>query len=145
MVSHASFRRSPQYALERRRQELERVDNSSIKHTVVTGTVKVKGSGEVTVDFDFPVQFVEKPTFTFGAELGMNHSPVAGSFPVSSATVVGWNLKEKSDQRKYYIGCTLAVVALGATDQRVLIHCVFQGKAFRSPGNSGASDIGDTL
>lgn len=133
MVSHGTFVRSPQRALEKRREDLAQTDRAVIKHTNVFAVVRVKGSGEVLVDVDFPVAFVERPYFTFGAALASNHAPVAGSFPVSSATVTKWITDDRSEQRSYFTGCTLAVVALGDANQKVNIHCVFQGKAFRGP------------
>lgn len=131
-----SYGRSYQRAAEQRRADIAQTERASIKQTTVFGIVRVKGSGEVLVDFEFPVEFVEKPFFTFGADLASNHAPEAGAFPVHSATVSKWELLEKSEQRRYYVGCTLAIVALGAENQRVNINCVFQGKAFRSPTSS---------
>lgn len=140
MTLDRTFGRTFQRASEQRRADIAQTDRASIKQTTVFGIVRVKGSGEVLVDFDFPIEFVEKPFFTFGADLASNHAPVAGSFPVHSATVSKWKLLEKSEQRRYYVGCTLAIVALGADRQKVNINCVFQGKAFRSP-TSSQSDV----
>lgn len=122
--------------MEKRREDLAQTDRAIIKHTSVFSIVRVKGSGEVLVDVEFPVKFVEQPYFTFGASLASNHAPEAGSFPVHCATVTHWDTEDKSEQRQYYKGCTLAIVALGADNQRVNINCVFQGKAFRGPSGS---------
>lgn len=110
--------------------------------TQVEARVKVRGSGETRTAIEFPVLYAEKPIFTFGGELGGNHSPEAGNYPVISVMVLEWDVVERSDQRTYYRGCEVGIVALGRTLQRVTAHLLFEGLAFRDPtiGSTGLQD-----
>lgn len=120
-------------AVESMRSDRDRVENATMKRTEVEVRVKVVGSGEANVTVTFPVVFAERPFFTCGHELEENHSPELTNFPAFSATVLRWITKEKSDERVYYVGCDVGVVALGKTDMESYAHLLFKGSAFRGP------------
>lgn len=120
-------------AVESMRFDRDRINDSTIKRTEVEARIKLVGSGEANMEVTFPVVFVERPSFVFGHELEENHSPEATNFPVCSATVLRWILKERPDDRAYYVGCDVGAVALGKSDMESYVHLVFKGDAIRGP------------
>lgn len=120
-------------SLENQRANRVTSANSDMARTQVEARVKVRGSGETRTAIEFPVLYSRKPIMTFGGELNGNHTPEAGNYPVISVMVVEWTTVERSDQRTYYTGCEVVIVALGKTTQRVTAHILFEGLAFRDP------------
>jgi len=120
-------------AIEGMRSEHERIDDATMKRVDVEVRVKLSGSGEANVEVTFPVVFSERPFFTSGHELEENHAPEATNFPAFSATVLRWITKERPDERVYYVGCDVGVVALGKESMESYAHLLFKGLAFRGP------------
>lgn len=128
--------------LDAQRAERATSSNSDMARTQVEARVKVRGSGETRRAIEFPVVYARKPIMTFGGELNGNHSPEAGNYPVISVMVLEWTTVERGDQRTYYTGCEVGIVALGRPAQRVTAHILFEGLAFRDPtiGGTGLQD-----
>lgn len=132
--------RSP---IEQRRADLERVESMTVKDHVVTGLVEVSGAGEVAIDVNFPVWFVERPSTYFGGELADGHSPTETDFPTISVMVLRW-AKETRGLGEYWTGATLGIVTTGDADHQVIAHWHMEGKALRNPVG-GKGDTGDTI
>lgn len=98
----------------------------------------IKGEGTFVVTF--LNAFIEKPTFTFGSELAVNHSPLAGAFPTMSATVSRWQTR-KAGYSTLYLGATLVYVASGAANSHIICHYSFRGSAM-SPLSTPINDTG---
>lgn len=135
--------RSIQQNLERRRTQLAQQDAMTVKYSVVEGDIPVTGAGETLATVRFPIQFTEKPMFTFGHELADNVWPIPGAYPMVSATVVSWTKIERSGSRQYWTGASVAIVIDGAAAQSIL-HFHFSGRAFRNPAADPARTT-DTL
>ena len=131
---------------ERRREDLQRIDQMSVKVTRVSGRVLLIGSGEATVDIPFPVYFVERPIFGFGGEMDDNFRVEALSFPTISAIVVDW-VRVKAIENVtpgYYESATVAAVTTGQSDQQIWLHYSFEAQAIRNPITT-ATTLEDTL
>lgn len=119
--------------IDQRRDDVNRINDMTVKVTRVTGRFLVVGTGEVAVDLPFPVVFSERPNFGHGAELDEAFSAVAGTYPTGTATVVGWTRQDPDVSEFRYTGCRLAIVTTGASGQQMWIHYAFEGKAMRNP------------
>jgi hypothetical protein len=103
------------------------------------GRVLVKGVGESTIAVNFPVWYIEVPTFTFGGELSEGHPPMDGQYPVFSASVMKWRVLRPDRTlntgglRKYYRGARLALVQFGPDAQDFWFHWQFVGMAITNP------------
>ena len=126
-------RASIQSNLEWRRYDLERADAMTAKYSVVQGAVYIAGVGEALASVAFPLYFYERPIFTFGHELADNTWPVAGQFPVVSASVAQWDIKTRPDTKQHWVGAELAICLTGPTDMRSHLHFRFSGHGFRNP------------
>lgn len=125
---------------EQRRNDLARIDRMTVKITRVTGRVLVKGAGEVGIDVNFPVQFTERPSFTFGGELDDNSTARALSYPTVSAVVGEWTKRKKSAGFDgYYTGARLLIVTTGIDTQRLWVHWAMEAHAIRNPVNDVGS------
>jgi hypothetical protein len=140
MVARASI----QSNLEWRRYDLERADSFTAKYSVVQGAVYIGGAGEALAAVAFPVLFFERPIFTFGHELADNTWPVAGQFPVASASIAQWDIKVRPDTKQYWVGAELAICLTGPSDMRSHLHFRFSGQAFRNPVSADTNTT-DTL
>jgi hypothetical protein len=129
---------NPQYAFNKRAGVVERglaqqvqiydqVGQATVG--VPPGTSPVIGEGMFTVTFTNT--FTEKPTFTYGSELGPNFSPVKGSFPTFSATVWRWTTKP-AGHSTLYLGAIVAFVAGGQANSQIICHYSFRGRAMSS-------------
>lgn len=129
-------------SLEHQRNQRVTARNSDMRRTQVEARVIVRGSGETRVSVDFPVLFSRKPIMTFGGELTRGSTPEAGNYPVISVVVLTWDTIERSDERTYYRGCEVGIVALGKERQNMRAHILFEGMAFRDPttGGTGLED-----
>lgn len=135
--------RAPFSPFESRRSDIDRQDASSVGNHRITGFLTVINAGEVAVDVIFPLWFVEKPAFSFGAELAEGFSAVALNMPTVSCVVLRW-AKELRDMATYWTGATLAVVTTGAEDHQMVIHWHMEGKAFVNPV-LGTNDTDSTI
>lgn len=137
-------------AIERRRADLNRIDDFTIKTTRVHGFVLTEGAGEAAHEITFPVTFTERPSMSFGGEMDENQFVEDLSFPTVSVVVVSWT-KTMTDRvggglgaPGWFAGATLAIVTSGKTDQRMWVHWQAEGKALRDPvRETGKTD--DTL
>jgi hypothetical protein len=119
---------------EQRRSEVAHVDDQSIRPTRVTGFELTVGAGEATVNVDFPVWFVEKPSMSFGGEFEKNEYLVERRFPTVSVVVVEWKIAlPDRPGGGWYVGAILATVTTGRREQRVWVHWQAEGKAIRNP------------
>jgi len=128
-------------SLERRAAEQIMAGDRTMARVQVESRVDISGSGEVSVEIDFPVVYSAKPIFTFGGELDDNQTAEETNYPVISVMVVRWKTVERPEDRTFYVGATVAIVALGKENQRAIAHCLFEGLAFRDPTiGSGSLD-----
>jgi hypothetical protein len=95
----------------------------------VSGFILCNGAGELQIEVNFPVRFVEKPAMTFGGELDVNQPVEAGNFPTISVVVTRWILEELDELRTYFVGASLAVVSTGVANQRMWGHWTATGAA----------------
>lgn len=127
---------------ERRRADVQRVQDQSIQIQRVSGRILVNGAGESIVDVTFPVTFTELPAFSFGGEMAANQALEATNLPTISAVVLHWNVIEKMSKEYYYIGASLAVVSTGVSTHQIYCHWHMEGKAFRNPlANASNTDV----
>lgn len=128
--------------MERRRAELERVDDMLTKPTILSGRLLAMGAGEIQVEMKFPVLFSEVPILSFAGELDDNETAVTGRFPTATGTVHRW-LRYKEDQQGgfdgYYVGAVVGLVTTGQESQRLWVHWTAIGQALRNPVNQAAS------
>lgn len=123
---------------ERRRREIDRVDDMTAKDTTVSGRQLLAGPGEAIFDVSFPATFAQKPTPHFAPELDVGLSPVTQFFPGAQACVVDWNkIKEVEGAFEgYYVGATISVLVFGDDNVRIWLHWSFRGTALRNPVQS---------
>lgn len=121
-----------QSAIERRRGEVERARSVQGQTFRVTYMVSVRGSGECTVDVNFPVKFSEKPGVSHGGELAPGAVLESSNFPTCSVMVKDWVL-DPLENHKYYVGATLVLVVTGPSDQDAILHFHAEGKALIAP------------
>lgn len=123
--------------MEQRRETVDRIEAMTVQMTEVFGRVMSIGAGELAIDIPFPVNFTERPLFTFGAEMEDNHRAVLGSYPTVSAVVVTWNKSGEVEGAfdGYYLGATIVVRTTGGQDQHMWTHYSFMAKAIVNPVN----------
>lgn len=119
--------------LEARRGATNRVDSLTGRVHTIQGFFDVDGAGEALLDVNFPVWFMERPLFTFGAEMRDGNALETGKYPTISVVVLRWAFKDFPDGVSYFAGATLVVVALGTDAQSMLVHWQVEGKALRNP------------
>jgi hypothetical protein len=118
-----------------RRDEL--LTGSTAGESIVKGKIKINGGGDAEADINFPVWFIESPHMTFGGEVSGSVDLTLGSFPIISAIVGRWTIKEldstetRTFGRKFYTGCQLLISVDGTTD--VIIHYQFTGTSITNP------------
>lgn len=117
---------------ERRRAQIGRLQNLGVALTTVTGSVVVAGVGETQRDIPFTVNFIERPSVTFGPEL-LDSGFTGGRMPSARGVVLSWKKKDYGTGREYTVGATVGVVATGVDGQTLALHWVAVGKAFRNP------------
>jgi len=123
-------------ASERRRGELIRNSNVRGAPHVIPGFRELLGAGEILIEVSFPVNFIELPVFTYGASLAPGTELISGQYPVVSAVVAYWQVKQEGDSSEQFVGAELAVTASGPTDQRLLLNWQFSGVALTNPVGS---------
>lgn len=119
---------------EARRGTANRLDAITGKLHSVQGFIDIIGSGEAILDVNFPVWFLEKPTFTFGAEMAPDQVLTTGQYPMVSIIVHRWAMKDFPQGVSYFAGATLIIVTTGTDEQKLIGHWQAQGKALRNPG-----------
>lgn len=138
---------NPNYAFIKRQGQVERglAQQVAVYDQVGEATVGVPagknpviGEGSFTVSFIY--SFIEKPTFTYGSELGPNFSPIKGSFPTFSATVSSW-ITSPAGHATLYNGAVVAFVAGGQANSQIICHHSFRGRAM-SPLSMATNDTG---
>jgi hypothetical protein len=126
-------------ASERRRGDLVRDANIRSTTHVVSGFREIVGYGEVLIDVGFPVSFIQTPMFVNGTAMAAGSPLVEGSYPVVSAIVAYWDIREPdleltgSTARKFYKGAQIALTATGVADQRLIFSWQFTGMAIANP------------
>lgn len=126
--------RDPMSQVEHHRRRSEQIQEFTVKQHRVTHFIDVDGAGEVSVDVNFPVKFIEKPAISSGAaELRDGEVLTAGQFPTANCTVVKWVLDELDETRVYYVGAQLGVVTTGPESQKLTVHVSMEGRALRNP------------
>lgn len=124
--------RPPTLSFERRRGELERATSMQGQNFKVNYFLDVKGTGGMTAEVNFPVKFQERPSVSFGGELGAGSPVTAGSFPTISVVVGQWKISPLYSHQ-YYEGATLVIVVGGTVTQTMTVHFQAEGKALVSP------------
>lgn len=104
--------------------------------TRISGEFPFQGAGEGKVDVIFPVMFMEKPIFTFGAEVPDSQTIVSGKYPTISAAVAEWKMLERPPITRLYYGCSVIVVVGGYQSQKLIVHWSLEGTALMNPGLS---------
>lgn len=125
---------------EARRTDIQRVEDFLIKPTRVSGFYEIIFDGtstaqETLVDVTFPVWFVDRPAMSFGGELVRDIVEV-GNYPTISVVVIAW--EKVNDLRPgggYWAGATLAVVATGRLEERMIVHWQAEARALRVTGS----------
>lgn len=130
-----------QVALDTRRRDVDRIDSMLVDRCVVEGTFKMLGSGEGSIDINFPVQFIEKPIFNSGYELESGHAPSSGEVPTCTATVIDWKTVKRPGDALYYVGCRVVVRTTGNSTLESHVHVYFHGKHLKNPVRSPDSLI----
>lgn len=118
---------------EARRGAAERMDSATGRVHSIQGFMEIVGSGEALLDVNFPVWFLEKPTFTFGGEMAVDQVLTVGAYPMLSVIVHRWRMKDFPNGVSYFAGATLIVVTTGTPEQKLIGHWEAQGKALRNP------------
>jgi hypothetical protein len=119
--------------LERQRTEAERISEIAGGKYVSDFLIARPTPGEGYAQLVFPVRYVEVPVMTFGGELAPNQNLLPGQFPQFSVIVHSWKFGRRPDTgTKFYDGCTLAIVTIGADDLSLTVHVSFRGKAVRN-------------
>lgn len=120
---------------ERRRREVNRIDDMTAKDSTVSGRELIFDIGQVTFQVSFPVTFTEKPVFHYGWELDAGQSPVDQSYPGGYAFVYNWTVVGQVEGafEGYFTGATIGALVLGTAQQRLWLHWSFRGTGLRNP------------
>lgn len=106
---------------------------------VFKGGVKVVGIGEALAEVKFPVFFLERPTFTYGAELAEGSVLIPTEYPTLSALAYDWDIADPDKElfgqsmRRWYRGVSLAIVTTGPVGTDMYVHYQFTGRAITNP------------
>lgn len=130
---------SAQQPFERRRGEVERSESMYGRVFTVVGFIELNGCGEALVDVNFPVWFIERPAIGGAGEVGEGAVLTGANYPIFSVGAVKWVTEDKPGGARYYTGAQLAVVVLGPSNQKSVIHWQAQGKALVAPLNDAGS------
>jgi hypothetical protein len=124
-------------ALEVRRGEVDRQASAEAQYFKVSGEIEMNGSGEAVIAVSFPVYFVDKPSFSFGAELGAGEPLTAGQLPTGHLVVAQWGERQRDNGSIVYAGATFAVVTTGPATQTLILHWHMEGVGLRGPTPEG--------
>lgn len=119
-------------------QEMKKaqVDDAVGRVHTVSGEFVMDGTGEVILDVNFPITFIEKPKLAFGGELAPDAVITAGAFPTVSCVVGRWYYIERPNQ-PFYKGAALIAVTSGPEGQKMVIHWQMTGRAITNPVSDG--------
>lgn len=124
-----------------RRGTINRIESMTGKVHRVQGFFTLTGAGELSVEVDFPVWFIENPICSFGGELAANEFPEAGFYPTVSVVVLAWKKEDRPGDVSYFSGAHLGAVTTGKAGQVLVVHWQMEGKALRNPlGDAGGTD-----
>lgn len=142
IVASSAAGRALQGMMVERRSYVENLAEQTVRNGQLQGFVQLDGSGETDVQITFPMEFAEKPLFTYGHELGPNQSATRGAFPIASATVLDWIVRKAPGDNDIFIGAHVGVVVLGPPDMISILHYCFQGQSFSGPSGGQTSVTG---
>lgn len=120
-------------AFEIRRGEVDRIAAQGAQYFKITGEIEADGVGEAAHTVDFPCLFTDKPSFSFGPELGAGQVVVTGSLPTGSMVVLNWQESVRDDGTVIYSGATFAMVTTGPADQVMVFQWHMEGIGLRNP------------
>jgi hypothetical protein len=126
-------------AFEHRRGEVERGRAVEGGVFIVEGVIALTGTGEATVDVNFPVRFIEKPVLVGGGGAADNQRIVVGEYPRWNVGVLRWHrvIDEEFPDQPTYKGCTLLIIVEGATQDATTFlseaYWSARGKALNNP------------
>lgn len=120
---------------ERRRRNVDRINDMTAKDTTISGKTLLIGPGEATFPVSFPVSFTQKPVPHFDPELDAGLSPVSQQFPGLRGCVVAWETFGAIEgvTEGYFTGATIAVTVYGDDNVRLWCHWSFRGTGLRNP------------
>lgn len=124
---------TPGGAIELRRGEIERINESGAQYFKVSGEIEVVNPGEAAISVNFPTFFVDKPAFSFGAQLDAGQNTTLGNLPTCSIVVIAWHKSVRPDGSNIYVGAQFAIVTTGPSDQVMLVQWHMEGVGLRSP------------
>lgn len=143
----ASMMRS-QVGMARSSEAQSRLEEQSAKNGFVMGRASIicdsPGVSNALVPIRFPVAYVDQPFFFYGAELPSYEWPDDCLYPQLHATVIDWDVRELSDDRRHYIGATVACRTNGWDGMEIFLDYLFIGVSFRNPV-APTLDIGEVL
>lgn len=124
----------------RRRQDQAASDQASIvvDDYSIFGSFIVVGHGEVVVDIDLPVLFIQKPKIFFGSEISQQTELKEGNFPEISVSLFSWKVDVRSPSQRFWVGGRVAARLLFDTPSvvktpRFDINWNVVGKALSNP------------
>lgn len=135
----------PTVPLQERRGTVDRVQQMHPRVYRVPGFLNVIGVGSSVQDVNFPVKFVELPAFTSGWSLEDGQALQKGNYPRIDVGVATWHYEEHAMHVRYYVGATLAIVALGRADQRAIVHWQCEGKCLGNLASTSGLSVEQTL
>lgn len=123
-----------QRGLQKHKDDKNRIDDQGVKIFRVSGRVQIIGTGECSVDVDFPVTFAELPAVSFGWELAkLQTSKLLGGYlPSANVGIASWKTVPKVAGLFHYTGCVLIVTAVN-NPHYMWIHWHAEGRAFQNP------------
>lgn len=114
--------------------EAARISEMTVKSTHVLGRHLVFGTGEALFYVPFPVWFCERPHFTVGMEMDTDFFVKSQQYPIWSAGINKWDVREKSNGFEgYYVGAEIYFTTTGDLEQQVWVNWKMEGKALRNP------------
>jgi hypothetical protein len=99
----------------------------------VFGFVDLIGTGEVDVDVNFPVSFVDLPVITGSGIMAEGQSLVAGEYPIWNVGGASLVYDEKPGGSRLYRGARLAIVCSGHEGMLSTATWIAQGRALVNP------------
>lgn len=118
---------------ELRRGEVDRIAAQGAQYFKVSGEIEVSDTGEAVVAVNFPVQFVAKPHYSCGAELGPGQTTTVGQLPVGNICVLKWQETVRDDGSVIYSGASFGIVTAGLTGQVMIMQWHMEGIGLRNP------------
>jgi hypothetical protein len=123
----------PGHAIELRRAEIERINNTGAQYFKASGEIQVNGTGEAAISVAFPIYFSDKPLLSTGFELGPGQPFVPGNLPVCSATVLRWEERVRDDGTVVFAGAVFGIVTSGPEGQVTVLQWHVEGTGLRGP------------